>query len=57
MTTNDNVVVLVVGHETEGVSKEVLDIVDVIVEIPMYGVNKSLNVVVSTGIVLYSIIG
>ncbi len=46
-------VALVVGHETEGVSKEVLDMADVIVEIPMWGVNKSLNVVVSTGIVLY----
>lgn len=51
------VLVVVVGHETEGVSKEVLDLADVIVEIPMWGVNKSLNVVVSTGIVLYSIMG
>jgi tRNA G18 (ribose-2'-O)-methylase SpoU len=47
---------VVVGHETEGVSKEVLDMADVIVEIPMWGVNKSLNVVVSTGIVLYKLL-
>ena len=46
-------VALVVGHETDGVSKEVLDIVDQIVEIPMWGVNKSLNVMVSLGIVLF----
>ena len=46
---------LVVGHETEGVSKEVLKIVDQIVEIPMWGINKSLNVMVSLGIVLYKI--
>ncbi len=46
-------IALVVGHETEGVSKEVLDIADQIVEIPMWGVNKSLNVMVSLGIVLY----
>ena len=46
-------VALVVGHETEGVSKEVLDIADQIVEIPMWGVNKSLNVMVCLGIVLY----
>lgn len=46
-------VALVVGHESLGVSKEVLDISDQIVEIPMWGVNKSLNVVVSLGIVLY----
>lgn len=49
-------IAIVVGHETEGVSREVLDMADVIVEIPMYGVNKSLNVVVSTGIVLYKLL-
>lgn len=47
--------ILVVGHETEGVSKEVLKIADQIVEIPMWGVNKSLNVMVSLGIVLYEV--
>ena len=46
-------VALVVGNETSGVSKEVLEIADQIVEIPMWGVNKSLNVMVSLGIVLY----
>ncbi len=46
-------IALVVGHETNGVSKEVLDIADYIVELPMWGVNKSLNVMVSLGIVLY----
>jgi len=48
-------VALVVGHETTGVSKEVLKISDQIVEIPMWGVNKSLNVMVSLGIVLYEV--
>ena len=47
---------LVVGNETHGVSKEVLDMADTIVELPMFGVNKSLNVMVSCGIVLYKII-
>ena len=46
-------VCLVVGHESTGVSKEVLNISDQIVEIPMWGVNKSLNVVVSLGIILF----
>ncbi len=46
-------IALVVGNETSGVSKEVLEIADQIVEIPMWGVNKSLNVMVSLGIVLY----
>lgn len=47
---------LVVGHESDGVSQEVLEISDAIVELPMFGVNKSLNVMVSLGIVLYEII-
>jgi tRNA G18 (ribose-2'-O)-methylase SpoU len=46
---------VVVGHETDGVTKEVLDMADVIVEIPMFGVNKSLNVHVSAAVVLYSL--
>ncbi len=46
-------IALVVGHETEGISKEVLDMADQIVELPMWGVNTSLNVMVSLGIVLY----
>lgn len=48
-------VALVVGNETTGVSQEVLDIADEIVEIPMWGVNKSLNVMVSLGIVLFEV--
>lgn len=46
---------IVVGNETTGVSKEVLDMADLIVELPMWGINKSLNVMVSLGIVLYEI--
>ncbi len=46
---------LVVGNETDGISKEVLDIADQIVEIPMWGVNKSLNVMVSLGIVMFKV--
>lgn len=46
---------VVVGNETTGIAKEVLDAADMIVELPMWGVNKSLNVMVSLGIVLYEI--
>jgi len=50
-------IALVVGHESGGVSKEVLQsrMIDEIVEIPMWGVNKSLNVIVSLGLVLYKV--
>ncbi len=48
-------IALVVGHETDGVSQETLAACDRIVEIPMWGVNTSLNVMVSLGIVLYRV--
>lgn len=44
---------LVVGHETEGIKSKVLDASDVIIELPQLGINTSLNVMVSLGIVLY----
>ncbi|MDP2860851.1 MAG: TrmH family RNA methyltransferase [bacterium] len=44
---------LIVGNETFGVSKEVLKLADLIVEIPLFGINKSLNVMVATAICLY----
>ncbi|RJR23429.1 TrmH family RNA methyltransferase [Candidatus Microgenomates bacterium] len=47
---------VVVGNETSGVSKEVLKMSDLVVELPMFGVNISLNVMVSLGIVLYKIL-
>lgn len=49
-------VALVVGHETHGVSKEVLDEADLIVELPMFGINKSINVWGSLAIVSYKIV-
>lgn len=47
---------LIVSNETSGAEKDVLDAADQIVEMPMFGVNKSLNVMVSLGIVLYQAI-
>lgn len=49
-------IALVVGHETTGVSKEVLTFCDGIVEIPMFGINISLNVMVSLAVVMYKVI-
>ncbi len=44
---------LVVGNETSGVKKKTLDLCDLVAEIPMYGINTSLNVIVATSIVAY----
>ena len=49
-------VAIVVGHETNGVSGDVLDQADMIVELPMYGANHSLNVWGSATVVLYKIL-
>lgn len=39
--------VLVLGNETDGVDSKIQQLADKIVHIPMYGVNKSLNVLVA----------
>ncbi len=46
-------VCLVVGHEIDGVSPEMLELCDVTVMIPMLGSKESLNVAIATGIALY----
>ena len=47
--------VLVLGNEVEGLSKEILKYADKIIAIPMYGQKESLNVSVAAGIALYEI--
>ena len=48
-------VALIVGNETYGVLPETILLSDYIAEIPMWGINKSLNVIVSAAIVSYRI--
>ncbi len=48
-------VAVVLGEETKGHTKKVLDMMDKIVEIPMYGQKESLNVSVACGVVLYEL--
>lgn len=49
--------VVIVGNEVEGVSKEILELCDVIGEIPMAGQKESLNVSVAFGIFIFSLLG
>lgn len=44
---------VIIGNEANGVSQEVLDIVDKKIKIPMLGKTESLNASVATGIILY----
>jgi tRNA (guanosine-2'-O-)-methyltransferase len=45
--------IIVVGNEVEGVSKEVIEVADIKIKIPMMGMAQSLNVSVATAIILY----
>ena len=45
--------VIIIGNEANGVSKEVLEISDQKVKIPMPGKTESLNAAVATGVILY----
>jgi len=47
---------IVVGSETGGIDKKVLGAADIIVELPMYGVNKSFNVWGSAAVIAYKIL-
>jgi 23S rRNA (guanosine2251-2'-O)-methyltransferase len=44
---------LVFGNEVNGVSDEVMQIIDTCIEIPQFGTKHSFNIVVSAGIVLW----
>ncbi len=45
--------VIVIGNEANGVSKEILEIADSRIKIPMIGKTESLNASVATGVILY----
>lgn len=49
-------VAIVVGNETDGVSPSVMDLADIIVELPMCGVNKSFNVWGSAAVIAYKVL-
>lgn len=46
---------LVVGNEITGVSQELLDLCDISIEIPQFGIKQSLNVAVAYGIAAFEL--
>jgi 23S rRNA (guanosine2251-2'-O)-methyltransferase len=52
---DSNKIALIVGNEIRGVSKALRDNSDTIIEIPMLGGRKSLNVSVAFGIAIYDL--
>lgn len=49
-------VALLLGEEVHGLTNELIDECDTLVEIPMFGTKESYNVAVATGIALYHIV-
>ncbi len=49
-------IVIILGTETTGMTKELMSLCDIIMEIPMQGIKESLNVSVAGGILLYRIL-
>jgi tRNA G18 (ribose-2'-O)-methylase SpoU len=52
---NKHPIALILGDENFGISKEILNTVDAVVHINMYGNNSSMNVVQATSITLYEL--
>ncbi|MEC7772613.1 MAG: RNA methyltransferase [Bacteroidota bacterium] len=52
---SDQTIALVFGNEVKGVSQEVVTASDTVLEIPQFGTKHSLNISVSTGIVVWDI--
>ena len=46
-------IALIMGNEINGVSQDVIDMCDDVVEIPQFGTKHSLNISVATGIVIW----
>ncbi|MEA4910814.1 tRNA (guanosine(18)-2'-O)-methyltransferase [bioreactor metagenome] len=55
LKTEREKVALIIGSETDGIQKEVLDLSDKIVEIPMLGLKESLNVTIAFAILAYKL--
>ena len=54
--SNKNKYAIIMGNEVKGVQQEVVSTSDYCIEIPQFGTKHSLNVSVTTGIVLWSFI-
>ena len=50
---NEEKYAVILGNEVKGVQQEVIDICDACIEIPQFGTKHSLNVSVTTGIVIW----
>jgi len=52
-TLLNNPIAIIMGNEVNGVSQNIVDICDEVIEIPQFGTKHSLNISVATGIVIW----
>ena len=52
---SDTKYAFVFGNEVKGVAQDVVDASDIVIEIPQYGTKHSLNISVSTGVVIWDV--
>lgn len=55
LTKDDFPLCLIVGNEISGVTDDLLDMCDLSIEIPQYGIKQSLNVAVAYGISIFEL--
>ena len=48
--------VLVLGNEVDGIHPSVLEVLDEVVEVPMFGIKNSLNVAAAAPVVMYEVL-
>jgi tRNA G18 (ribose-2'-O)-methylase SpoU len=51
----DQKLAIIMGHEVNGVAQEIIDLSDGVIEIPQKGTKHSLNISVTTGVVLWDL--
>jgi tRNA G18 (ribose-2'-O)-methylase SpoU len=51
----DSPIAIIMGNEVDGVDQQVIDSSDGVIEIPQYGTKHSLNVSVTTGIIVWDL--
>ena len=54
-TLSNKPIAIIMGNEVNGVSQDVIDICDEVLEIPQFGTKHSLNISVTTGIIIWEL--
>ncbi|MBU2492166.1 MAG: RNA methyltransferase [Bacteroidetes bacterium] len=55
LSKNDIPMCLLIGNEITGVSQDLIDLCDMSIEIPQYGIKQSLNVAVAYGVAVFEL--